>query len=206
MNEQTLLSDVRAHDADHKEKSSLRPQAERLSKFLGFLNQFMGGVAIGIQASPEISSLVVGAFRIVIDLALKFAMFFTKLADMVCIFQEYLAPLAEYAKSADIELVGNTVVSAYASMLEFGWKARRVFVNDSGSQRRWTSLTAFMRQQWEPFDLEFKSITENLQHHLDVLSHSITAMGFDITRRTEESRRIEEESEALVPMLSTQKR
>jgi hypothetical protein len=48
VDEQTLLSDVRAYDAAHKDSSSFRPHAERLSKFPDLLNRFMGGVAIGI--------------------------------------------------------------------------------------------------------------------------------------------------------------
>jgi hypothetical protein len=136
MDEQTLLSNVRAYDAAHRDSSSFRPHAERLSKFLNLLNRFMGGVAIGIQANPEVLALVVGAVRIVIDLALKFTTFFTRLADMVCTFEDYLGPLEEYAKSADIELVQKTVVNAYANVLDFGWKARCVFVDVNGNQRR----------------------------------------------------------------------
>ena len=66
IDERALLSDVQAYDAAHKDNSCFRPHAERLTKFLGLLNRFMGGVAIGVQANPEVSALVVGAVRIVI--------------------------------------------------------------------------------------------------------------------------------------------
>jgi hypothetical protein len=204
IDEHTLLSDVRAYDATHKDNSSFRPHAERLSKFLGFLNQGMGGIAIGIQASPEISSLVVGAARIVIDLALKYAMFFTRLAGMISTLQDLLLPLGEYAKTADIEHVGNTVASAYANILEFGWKARRVFVDDNGNQRKWASLRAFIRQHWETFESEFVSIKEDLQHNLYVLQHSTTAMSFDAVRKMEKSQILERKSETAVAMLLVQ--
>jgi hypothetical protein len=194
VDEQTLLSNVRAYDAAHRDSSSFRPHAERLSKFLNLLNRFMGGVAIGIQANPEVSALVVGAVRIVIDLALKFTTFFTRLADMVCTFEDYLGPLEEYAKSADIELVQNTVVNAYANVLDFGWKARCVFVDANGNQRRWTSPRTFMRQHWDTFESEFVSIKEDLQHHLDVLLHSVQALQFDAFQKAEQARQREEES------------
>lgn len=145
VDERTLLSRARAYDAAHKDDSSFRPHAERLSKFLGLLDRFMGGVAIGIQASPEISSLVVGLVRIVIDLALKFTMYFSKLTDIICTFEDYLGPLAKYAKAADINLIASTVINAYTNVLTFGWKARRVFVDTNSNQRKWTSLRAFMR-------------------------------------------------------------
>jgi hypothetical protein len=194
IDEQALLSDVRAYDAAHKNDSSFRPHAERLSKFFNFLSTFMGGVAIGIQHSPEISSLVVGAVRIVIDLALKFTTFFSRLADMVCTFEDFLAPLAEYAQAADITLVEKTVVDAYANILIFGWKARHVFVDANGNQRKWTSLRAFMRQQWETFESEYASIREDLQHHLGVLQHSVQALHFNASREAEQARRRDEES------------
>jgi len=158
----------------------------------------MGGVAIGIQASPEISSLVVGAVRIVIDLALKFTTFFSRLADMVCNFDDFLGTLAEYARAADIELVEKTVVNAYANILTFGWKARRVFVDANGNQRKWTSLRAFMRQQWETFETAYVSIKEDLHHHLVVLQHSVQALHFNASREAEQARRREEESISLL--------
>jgi hypothetical protein len=72
---------------------------------------------------------VVGAVRIVIDLALKFTMFFSRLANIVCTFKDFLAPLAEYAQAADITLVEKIVVDAYANILTFSWKAHCVFVD-----------------------------------------------------------------------------
>ena len=197
IDERTLLSRVKTYDAAHKGNSSFRPYAERLSKFLDLLNRFMGGVAIGIQASPEISSLVVGSVRIVIDLALRFTMYFSKLTDMICTFEDYLGPLAEYAKAADVNLVETTVVNAYANVLGFGWKARRVFVDVNGDQRKWTSLRAFMRHHWETFESEFVTIKEDLQHHLDVLLHSVQSLHFDFSRKVEQARRREEESKII---------
>jgi hypothetical protein len=199
IDERTLLSRVHTYDAAHKDDSSFRPHAERLSKFLGLLDRFMGGVTIGIQASPEISSLVVGSVRIVIDLALKFTMYFSKLTDMICTFEDYLGPLAEYAKAADIDVVETTVVNAYANVLSFGWKARRVFVDANGDQRKWTSLRAFMRQHWETFESEFATIKEDLKHHLDVLLHSVQSLHFDFSRKAEQARRREEESMTTYP-------
>jgi hypothetical protein len=197
VDERTLLSNVQAYDAAHKDNSSFRPHAERLSKFLDLLNRFMGGVAIGIQASPEISALVVGSVRVVIDLALKFTMYFSRLSDMICTFEDYLGPLAEYAHAADIKLVEETLVNAYMNMLLFGWKARRVFIEANGDERRYTSLRAFMRQHWETFESEFGSIKEDLEHHLDILQHSVQALHFDFSRKTEQRRQREQHSKAI---------
>jgi len=75
---ESLLSQVKAYDEDHKQVSQFRPHAEALSLFLIVLGRFMAGVAIGIQANPEISSIAVGAMRIVIELALSFVSFFAR--------------------------------------------------------------------------------------------------------------------------------
>ena len=119
IDERTLLSRVNAYDAAHRDNLSFRPYAERLLKFLGLLNRFMGGVAISIQASPEISSLVVGLVRVVINLTLKFIIYFSKLTNIICTFKDYLGPLAEYVKLVDINLIETTVVNTYINVLSF---------------------------------------------------------------------------------------
>ncbi|OCK73445.1 hypothetical protein K432DRAFT_420720 [Lepidopterella palustris CBS 459.81] len=150
----------------------------------------MGGIAIGIQAHPEISSLVVGAVRIVIDLAIDFVTFFSKLADMLCQFEDYLGPLAEYAKaSQDFALVQETVANVYGDLLDFCQKARRVFVDANGNLRKLTSLRLFLRQQWEPFETGFAPIKADMQHHMDVLLHSAQALQLNINREAKQERR-----------------
>ena len=162
INEGNLLLSVRKYDEAHKQNSSFRPQAERLSKFLGLINRLMGGIAIGIQAQPEISALVVGGVRIVIDLAIKFVDFFSKLSDMLCQFQDYLEFLPEYAKaSGNDELRQESIAKVYGDLLDFCRLSRKVFVDSNNNPRKWTSLRLFMRQQWEPFESDFGRIKEN---------------------------------------------
>jgi hypothetical protein len=189
MDEKGLLSMARSCDERHQQSSAFRPQAERLSKFLGLLNRFMEGVAIGIQSNPEISSLVVGAVRVVINVAVNFVTFFHKLTDMICQFENYLSPLADYARAShDIELLQEAVATVYGDLLEFCGKAHRVFVDASGCKRKWTSLRVFLRQQWEPFESEFGSMKANLEHHLGVLQHSAQASLLNFAREAEKSK------------------
>ena len=149
----------------------------------------MGGIAIGIQGHPEISSLVVGAVRIVIDLAIDFTTFFSKLTDMLCQFEDYLGPLAEYAKlSQDSILVQETVAKVYGDLLDFCQKARSIFLDASGSPQKWTSWRLFLRQQWEPFETEFNSIRSDMRHHLDVLLHSVQALQLSDNQEAKEER------------------
>lgn len=62
-----LLSKVQGFDDVYNRRSTSRHCAGTLTKVFQIMNQFMSGVAIGIQASPEISSLVVGGIRLIID-------------------------------------------------------------------------------------------------------------------------------------------
>ena len=203
IDECSLLSRARAYDDAHKQSSSFRPQAERLSKFFNLLNRFMGGVAIGIQAYPEISSLVVGAVRIVIDLAIDFVTVFSKLTDMLRQFEDYLRPLAEYAKaSEDFELVQETVANVYGDLLDFCKKARCVFLDAKGCPRKWTSLRLFLRQQWEPFETEFAPIKTSMQHHMDVLAHSVQALQLNDSQEARQERhrlKLKESSKSIKP-------
>ena len=187
LDEQTLLSRVRAYDAEHKNDSSFRPHAKRLAKGLGLLNKLMGGVAIGIQADPVVSAPVVGAVRVAIDLSLQFTEFFPRLTDMICELEDYLGPLAEHSQAADVELVESAVVSVYVNILSFSWKARCVFVEANGERRKWISFRAFMRQHWDTFEAEFTSIKEEMQHHLHVLQHTVQATHFNTFRSAEKS-------------------
>lgn len=64
-----LLSKVKSLDNAYNQTSTSRRYAGPLTEVFQIINQFMRGVAIGIQASPEISSLIVGGVRIVIDVS-----------------------------------------------------------------------------------------------------------------------------------------
>jgi hypothetical protein len=51
---------------------------------LRLLDRLMDGVAIGIQANPDVSAIIVGGVRVVIDLVISFVEFFGRLTDMLC--------------------------------------------------------------------------------------------------------------------------
>lgn len=64
-----LYLKTRKHDDKHREETLFRRCTPLLEKFFTCIDRFMGGVAIGIQAYPDISCLVVGAIRIAIDVS-----------------------------------------------------------------------------------------------------------------------------------------
>jgi hypothetical protein len=95
INPGNLLGKVKEFDEAHHKNSSSRKCIEPVEGFLHLLDQFMQGVAIGIQSQPEISSIVVGAVRIVIDLALKWVTFFNRLSEMLSEFSKWLGILQQ---------------------------------------------------------------------------------------------------------------
>ncbi|KAH0563452.1 hypothetical protein GP486_001989, partial [Trichoglossum hirsutum] len=172
---ETLLSKVNDFDNAHHDKSMNRRCAEPVARFLRVIDQLMGGVAIAKQSNPNISALVVGAVRAVIDVAIKFVTFFSRLTDMMLRLSDHLEHLAEYAKAArEVKLVQTAA------------QARHAFVDGQGKERRWASIRIFIRVQWEPFEASFGALELNIQHHLDVLLHSAHAVQLNAIRALQE--------------------
>jgi ankyrin repeat domain-containing protein 50 len=181
LTDKNIVDHVKAYDAQHKEKSNHRSHADDVARFLHLLNRFMAGIKIFIQSNPEISSVVIGGVRLVIDAAISFIEFFPKLSDMMCRFGDLLAPLTEYAKASNREeLVLETLANVYGDLLKFCKHAHDVFI-DQGAQRKWASWRTFWRLFWIPFEEEFGRIDSDLQHHLHVLGHSAQAIGLNAT-------------------------
>jgi len=64
---ESIFNKVEKLDAGHKDQSSLRKFDEPLSKVFSVVELLMASISILIQQSPEISSLVIGGVRMVLD-------------------------------------------------------------------------------------------------------------------------------------------
>jgi len=64
---ESILVKVRDYDRDWNHNSNSRKCAEQVEKSLRILNQFLRSIAIAIQSNPEISSLIVGGVRLILD-------------------------------------------------------------------------------------------------------------------------------------------
>lgn len=181
LTEATLLSRAKEYDSRYQKQSAFRPRAEGISKFLRTLDQFMGGVTIGLQSKPEISALVVGGVRLIIDFAVRFVTFFIKLTDMICHLTDYLEPLKKYAESKDPVII-EEIAAAYGDILEFCRQVRGVFMNGE-EVKRWTSVRTFIHMQWEPFETRFGDINSNFQHHVKIIQLSASASQLVETHR-----------------------
>jgi hypothetical protein len=179
--ETELLHRIRSCDQDHAGASQFRHHADKLESVFGVLDKFLKIVSPTVSASPE-ATIAVGALRAVLDIALNFLGFFGKLTSMICRLGDFLAPLAEYAKTPqDQTTLVNSLSAVYGDFLSFCQKAHKVFVDERGRTRRMTAFRVFWRVQWMPFEAEFGSIEDDLRHHLQVLQHSSSAIATSTT-------------------------
>lgn len=136
----------------------------------------MGGIAIGIQASPDISSLVVGGVRVVIDIFVRFVEYFEKFTEMLCRFSDWLRPLEEYCKKSAVDsLIVDTVATIYGDLLKFCQEGYRIFTDEHGKLKQYATISLGFRAQWKGFEQTFAKIESDLDHHLQVLLHSALA-------------------------------
>ena len=64
---EVILSKVKAYDQAHNRGSASRKCSEKVDKSLRILNQFLASIAIAIQSNPDISSLIVGGLKLIVD-------------------------------------------------------------------------------------------------------------------------------------------
>ena len=201
LTDENILFEVQKWDDAHKTESYFRPKAETLSRFLGLLDRFMAGVTIGIQANPDISAIVVGGVRVVIDQAVKFVGFFDKLSDMLCRFSDFLETLHEYDKSsAQNTIIVETLANVYGDLLQFCKHAHDVFTYQ-GVRRRMTSWRTFWHIQWMPFEEEFSKIESSMQHHIQVLNNAAQAVTLNATLDLHDRERERREKDRSSPYL-----
>jgi len=76
IDEKTMLDRISTFDRNHHDASSFRQCAPKLEATLRLVEKFMAGISIAIQTNPDPSSIVVGAVRVVLDVAIGFVEFF----------------------------------------------------------------------------------------------------------------------------------
>ena len=68
---ESILVKVKAYDQAHNRGSASRKCAEKVDKSLRILNQFLASIAIAIQSNPDLSSLIVGGLRCIVDVIIS---------------------------------------------------------------------------------------------------------------------------------------
>ncbi|KAI5843808.1 hypothetical protein DFP73DRAFT_594819 [Morchella snyderi] len=166
----SLISKIRDYDNAHLESSTSRRCAARIEGFLTAVNGYLGPLSIMIGHNPEISSLVVGGAKLIVQLGLKFINFFNKLTEMMEHLSGHLGYLSRYASYFNASVtIQEALSAAYGDLLRFFTGARKVFVDDKGNQSRWVSFRVFLQITWEPFEENFNSLHSEFRNHVKIV-------------------------------------
>ncbi|OJD26052.1 hypothetical protein ACJ73_02567 [Blastomyces percursus] len=174
--EDDLLARAAKLDDEHKGISSFRAHTQKIAKVLQLCNQFMPSVTIGIQANPDISSIVVGGVRLVLDIGLRFATFFDRLTDMISRLTDYLKALAIYGSVGD-DRITAAAAATYGELLRFCQRVNSIFVSDAGGRK--STVSIFFKQLWEPFETTFGEMDATIKHHFSVVDVTANAVQLD---------------------------
>ena len=171
----SLLGRIGSLDKQHASTSSFRPRAEQNAKFLSLLDRLLGGIAIAVQANPDISSIAVGGVKLIVDVAIGFTKFFGKLTDILDRLSEIIAPLERYAERFELFNVANALIDVYGDILDFCKASSALFLDKNGNPKLLTTLKILLHAQWTPFETEFGDIAGRMDHHCNVLLHAAQA-------------------------------
>lgn len=191
------VAELDAMDKQTKPRQSL----EDVSRFLHLLDQLVRGVSIGIQASPEISSLVIGGAKLIIDIAMNFVDFFQKLTSMLHDLSDNLDYLEEFSKHKDNDLIMRSAKNVYGGHLDFYHHAYRVFRDGKGQARSHMHLRTGIQAQWKPFEEEFGTINSEIKKHVHLLEIAANISTYDtvvdLDKRSKKESDARERSEIL---------
>lgn len=168
----SLLERVRELDNQQAQGSKVRPWTKRLTDFLNMIDRSIGGVAIAIQANPDVSSIVVGGAKLIIDIAIRFTEYLNALVEMLDKLSDYLPLLNKYAEHSHLPDICRALSGIYLDILNFYSTARKLYVDPNGQLKHFASLRLFLRAQYKPFGAEFGPIMTSIQYHYTILSRS----------------------------------
>lgn len=187
----SLIERIKDYDETHKGSSNARRWASRIQGFLTAVDGYLKPLSIMIAHSPEISSLVVGGAKLIIQLGLRFINFFNKLAEMMEHLTGHLGYLSRYADYFNgSKLIQEALSAAYGDLLKFFTGARGVFVDDKGNPRRWVSFRVFLQITWEPFEDNFNCLLSEFRNHVEIVVRTASIEEYEYLRS---EKRLEEE-------------
>ncbi|EED20611.1 conserved hypothetical protein [Talaromyces stipitatus ATCC 10500] len=170
-------------DKEHRQQTTSRRIAGPVLRFLRAVETVMAGVTIGIQAYPDVSSIVVGVIRVIINVAVKYFEYYEKLSKMLEGLVDDIEVLDMFTRnnvnSPELHNVRSqlqTLVALYTNILTFCRHARRVFLI-KGQERGARGFTVLAKVQWAPFEEQFGEIQSNLSRYtakLDMVATAIT--------------------------------
>ncbi|KAF4637865.1 hypothetical protein G7Y89_g220 [Cudoniella acicularis] len=176
----------------HMKNKALAKPLERIHRFSRSLESYFKVVEIFIQSNPQYTAILWGAFRLVLQLASNFTMFFEKLAALLeslsdtAFFQyesiiDALEQEAEYEKAdfyediadrhARFRIAENALCDVYVDIFELFRRVWQIFTRKDGRSRR--GLIIFTQLVWKPFDATFSDLSARFQQNRNLLNITI---------------------------------
>lgn len=203
---ETLIAKVRDYDSTHNDSSYSRRYASRIEVFLTAVDGYLKPLSILIGHNPEISSLVVGGAKLIVQLGLKFINFFNKLTEMMEHLAGHLGYLSRYANYfTGSKTIQEALSAAYGDLLKFFTGARRVFVDEKGNHSRWVSFRVFLQVTWEPFEENFNCLLSEFRNHVKIVIRTASIEEYERLRSErllEEEEKEDEDRHKLLSWLS----
>ncbi|KAI5777080.1 hypothetical protein EDC01DRAFT_432200 [Geopyxis carbonaria] len=170
-----LLKQV--HDLEDKfsKNSRFRRLSKRLSPCVEQLQRFTAVVTICIQSDPQLSSLIWGGLKFLLQLASEFQEFFEKLIrtieQMTKVIPDYQIYLDRF--STDDSLCQH-LVSIYVDIIGFWRQATQIFLKPSQDPR--SNVSVICSIAWRPFDSRFKEIVTRFSENCTYLERRVKAL------------------------------
>ncbi|CAP62321.1 uncharacterized protein PODANS_0_150 [Podospora anserina S mat+] len=171
----TLIEELKAIGATHKQHSKSRRVGEALIPFINGLETYGDGLSILANGSDILCPLW-GSLRIVLDLAREFGEYFEKLALMLENIGTILSRLERYPTLyPDNENIKAPMVDIYIAIFEFCVRAKQIFrVGKEKCQgiKRLTQavgLATALRVLWKPFSVDFDGIKDRISKNVEAV-------------------------------------
>ncbi|KAK4176463.1 ankyrin repeat-containing domain protein [Triangularia setosa] len=171
----TLIDELKAVAATHKQQSKSRRVGEALVPFIDGLETYANGLSILANGSDILCPLW-GSLRIVLDLAREFGEYFEKLVLMLENIGTTLSRLERYPMLyPDNDNIKAPMVDIYIAIFELCGKARHVFrVGKDKCQgiKRLTQavgLATALRVLWKPFSVDFDGIKARISKNVEAV-------------------------------------
>ncbi|KAK7063334.1 ankyrin [Favolaschia claudopus] len=165
-----VIAELEALNKTHKDSNATRKLLSRVRCFTDALQPFLKSFDTIMTSGGEITGLIWGALRLIIEITHKFTDYFSIISDTLETISVELPIFRDYVDKLYPE--SNTVEKAVAIIVEDIFTVflliRKVFLNDNGRSRSLFSITVkVLSQDMQKVTTHLEKHRKNLQVHVD---------------------------------------
>ncbi|KAK7042771.1 ankyrin [Favolaschia claudopus] len=165
-----VIAELEALNKTHKDSNATRKLLSRVRCFTDALQPFLKSFDTIMTSGGEITGLIWGALRLIIEITHKFTDYFSIISDTLETISVELPIFRDYVDK--LYPGSNTVEKAVAIIVEDIFTVflliRKVFLNDNGRSRSLLSITVkVLSQDMQKVTTHLEKHRKNLQVHVD---------------------------------------